>query len=67
MLLEHRHHLSNQTLAAWAWRQLKQVELRNLVCLDLEELHGEFHLAVGRLRQKCHLVPSFFAGAGLEL
>jgi transposase len=51
----------------WAWRHLKQVELRNLVCLDLEELHGEFHLAVGRLRQKRHLVPSFFAGAGLEL
>jgi transposase len=51
----------------WAWRHLKQVELRNLVCLDLEELHGEFHLAIGRLRQKRHLVPSFFAGAGLEL
>jgi len=51
----------------WAWRHLKQVELRNLVCLDLEELHGEFHLAVGRLRQKRHLVPSFFAGAGLRL
>jgi transposase len=51
----------------WAWRHLKQVELRNSVCLDLEELHGEFHLAVGRLRQKRHLVPSFFAGAGLEL
>jgi transposase len=51
----------------WAWRHLKQVELRNLVCLDLEELHGEFHLAVGRLRQKRYLTPSFFAGAGLEL
>jgi transposase len=51
----------------WAWRHLKQAELRNLVCLDLEELHGEFHLAVGRLRQKRHLVPSFFAGAGLGL
>jgi hypothetical protein len=43
------------------------VEFRNLVCLDLEELHGEFHLAVGRLRQKRRLVPSFFSGAGLEL
>jgi transposase len=51
----------------WAWRHVKQVEMRNLVCLDLEELHGEFHLAVGRLRQKRHLVQSFFAGAGLEL
>jgi transposase len=51
----------------WAWQHLKHVELRNLVCLDLEELHGEFHQAVGRLRRKSHLVPSFFAGAGLEL
>jgi transposase len=47
------------------WHHLKNVELRNLVCLDLEELHQEFHLAVGRLRQKPHLVQSFFAQAGL--
>jgi transposase len=51
----------------WAWRHLKHVGLRNLACLDLEELHEEFHLAVGRLRQKRHLVLSFFAGAGLAL
>ena len=51
----------------WMWQHLKHVELRNLVCLDLEELHGEFHQAVGCLRHKSHLVPSFFAGAGLEL
>jgi len=49
------------------WHHLKQVEMRNLVCLDLEELHQEFHLAVGRLRQKAHLVQSFFAQAGLKL
>ena len=48
------------------WQQLKHVEMRNLVCLDLEELHWELHLALGRLRQKAHLVRSFFAGAGLE-
>jgi transposase len=47
------------------WQHLKHVEMRNLVCLDLEELHQEFHLAVGRLRQKPHLVQSFFAQAGL--
>ena len=41
--------------------------MRNLVCLDLEELHQEFHLAVGRLRQKPHLVHSFFAQAGLDI
>jgi transposase len=49
------------------WHHLKDVELRNLVCRDLEELHQELYLAVGRLRQKPHLVRSFFAQAGLEL
>lgn len=49
------------------WHHLKHVELRNVVCRDLEELHQEFHLAVGRLRQKSHLVQSFFAQAGLKL
>jgi transposase len=49
------------------WHHLKNVEMRNLVCLDLEELHQEFHLAVGRLRQKPHLVQSFFAQAGLTI
>jgi len=49
------------------WHHLKQVEMGNLVCRDLEELHQEFHLAIGRLRQKPHLVRSFFAQAGLDL
>ncbi len=49
------------------WHHLKNVETRNLVCLDLEELHQEFHLAVARVRQKPHLVQAFFAQAGLEL
>jgi transposase len=49
------------------WQHLKHVAMRNLVCLDLEELHQEFHLAVGRLRQKPHLAQSFFAQAGLKL
>ena len=49
------------------WQHLKHVEMRNLVCLDLEELHMEFHLAVGRLRQKPHLIQSFFESAGLTL
>src|SRR5271165_556491 len=43
------------------WHHLKNVEMRNLVCLDLEDLHQQFHLALGRLRQKPHLVQSFFA------
>jgi transposase len=49
------------------WHHLKDVEMANLVCRDLEELHEEFHLAVGRLRQKPHLIRSFFAQAGLML
>ena len=49
------------------WHYLKDVEMRNLVCRDLEELHQQFHLAVGRLRQKPHRVQSFFAQAGLRI
>lgn len=49
------------------WHHLKHVEMRNLTCLDLEQLHLELHLAVGRLRQKPHLIRSFFAAAGLAL
>jgi transposase len=49
------------------WHHLKNVEMRNLVCRDLEELHQEFYLAVARLRQKPHLLHSFFAQAGLKL
>jgi transposase len=49
------------------WHHLKNVEMRNLVCRDLEELHQEFYLAVGRLRQKTGLIRSFFAQAGLAL
>jgi transposase len=48
------------------WNHLKNVAMRNLVCRDLEELHQEFHLAVGRLRQKPHLIQSFFAQTGLS-
>jgi transposase len=49
------------------WNRLKHVEMRNLVCRDLEELHEQFHLAIGRLRQKPRLVQAFFAQAGLAL
>jgi transposase len=51
----------------WLWRHLKEVELRNLTCLDLDQLHLEWHLALGRVRQKPRLFPSFFEGAGLEV
>lgn len=49
----------------WVWRHLKHVEMRNVVCLDLEDIHREFHVAVGRLRHKPHLFESFFRAAGL--
>lgn len=49
------------------WNHLKNVEMRNLVCKDLEELHEQFHLAVHRLRQKTWLIESFFNQARLEL
>lgn len=51
----------------WLWKHLKKVELRNLTCLDLEQLHMELHLALGRARRRLALVRSFFEGAGLEL
>jgi transposase len=49
------------------WHRLKNVELRNQPTRDLEELHEEFHLAVGRLRRRPRLIRSFFAQAGLKL
>jgi len=49
------------------WHHLKDVEMGNLSCMDIEELHLEFHLAIGRLRQKPRLIQSFFAAAGLPL
>jgi transposase len=49
------------------WNHLKNVEMRNLICRDLEELHEQFHLAVNRLRQKTWLIHSFFRQAGLKL
>ncbi|HWT81785.1 MAG TPA: IS630 family transposase [Candidatus Methylomirabilis sp.] len=49
------------------WHYLKDVQMANLVCRDLEELHEQFHLAIARLRQKPQLVQGFFAQAGLPL
>lgn len=49
------------------WQHQKPVEPRDLVCLDLEELHEQFHRAVGRLRQKPQRVQSCFAQAGVKI
>jgi transposase len=51
----------------WCWQHLKEVELRNLTCLDVEQLHMEFHIALGRVRQRPALVQSFYEAAGLDL
>jgi hypothetical protein len=51
----------------WLWRHLKLVEMANPTCLDLEQLHGELHVALGRVREKRRLIPSFFEGAGLPV
>jgi transposase len=48
------------------WQHLKNVELRNISCKDLNELRYELRLAILRLRSRPHLVRSFFAGAGLD-
>lgn len=50
----------------WLWQHIKNEELSNLTCLDLEELNQEFYLALGRVRQTSGLVHSFFEAALIE-
>jgi hypothetical protein len=52
---------------AGGWHQIKYAELGNQACRDLDELHLELHLAIGRLRQKPDVVRAFFTAAGLVL
>src|SRR4051812_25299531 len=49
------------------WHHVKDVEMANSVCRDLEELHQELILAIGRLRQRPQLIRAFFAQAGLKI
>ena len=49
------------------WQHLKNVELRNVCCKDLDHLHRELNLAIMRLRNKPHIIKSFFDGAGLSI
>lgn len=49
------------------WKHLKHVELRNVCCFDLPDLHHELQLAIVRLRRQPWLVQSFFGGAGLAI
>ena len=49
------------------WNLLKDVELKNLCCRDLDHLAHELYLAIRRLRNRPDLLLSCFEGAGLEL
>ena len=49
------------------WRYLKRVELSNVCCTDLENLHNQLALAISRLRRKSDVVQSFFTQAGLSI
>jgi transposase len=49
------------------WKHLKHVELRNVCCLNLADLHHELQLAIVRLRRQPWLVRSFFGDAGLAI
>lgn len=49
------------------WHHLKNVELRNVCCLNMPHLNHVLHLAFRRLRGKPHLIQSFFAEAGLAI
>lgn len=49
------------------WHYLKYVELRNVVCADLDELRYELRLATARVRLKPEVIPGCIAQAGLVL
>jgi transposase len=49
------------------WHQLKNVEMRNLCCVNLAHLRSALGLAIKRLRRKPHVITSCFAQAGLPL
>jgi transposase len=49
------------------WQYLKRVELKNLVCHDLDELRYELRLATARLRHKRHIINGCIRHTGLIL
>lgn len=51
----------------WMWRRFKLIELANVACMDVLELHGEFDFALRRLRQKPDVLRAFFDDAELKL
>lgn len=49
------------------WRYLKRVELANLGCADMHEIHDDLRKAIARLRHKPEIILSCFQNAGLAL
>lgn len=49
------------------WRHTKCVDLRNVCCLHLADLHTNVRGAFERLRRRRALIQSFFAHAGLAI
>jgi putative transposase len=49
------------------WHQLKNVDMRNLCCLNLVHLRCELGLALKRLRRKPHVITTCVAQAGLSM
>lgn len=48
------------------WRYLKQVEMKNLCCHNLDELHDELRKATARLRHKTDVIVACFTQAHLH-
>lgn len=49
------------------WKYLKWVELRNVCCADLDQLHRQLSLAVARLRLKPQVIHGCIAHGGYHL
>jgi transposase len=49
------------------WRYLKQVEMKNLCCHNLDELHYELRKAAARLRYKTEVILACFKQAHLHV
>jgi transposase len=49
------------------WQYLKRVELKNVVCHDLDDLRYALRLATARLRHKRQVIQSCIRHAGLTL
>ena len=49
------------------WAYLKCIELRNICCTDLHDIHQHLRLAAARLRRKPHIVRGCVAHCGFAL